>query len=202
MKRILGFLYFIFCKIFFKLYCPVKVSGHHHLPKTPFILCSNHNSHMDTPVLMIATGMSFNRFGMIAAKDYFFDHRWRKWFGMIMNLIPFNRDISRTSLINDISACQHFVKHKERHLIIYPEGTRSITGEMRSFKRGPAMIAQQLAMPLVPAYIEGTFDAMKKGQFFPKARKIHVKFGKPILAGADKKQITHLLENEIKELKN
>lgn len=201
MKRMLGFLYFLFCKIFFKFYCPIKVYGYANLPKTPFILCSNHNSHMDTPALMIATGIPFSRFGMVAAKDYFFDNRWRKLFGMIMNLIPVNRKVSRTSLMNDISACQHFVKHKEGYLIIYPEGTRSMTGEMQTFKRGPAMIAQQLAMPLVPAYIEGTFESMGKGQFFPKSKKIHVKFGKPIIPSEDKKQVTKLLENEIKILK-
>ncbi len=204
MKRITSYLYFLFCKFFFRFYCPLKVDGREHIPSGSFILCSNHNSHMDTPALMLATGMSFNQFGMIAAKDYFFDHRWRKIFSTIaMNLIPIDRKISPHSLAKNILACKQFVKKGKKNLIMYPEGTRSSTGEIQPFKRGAAMIALELAMPLIPVYIEGTHEAMRKGNRFPKPGKINVKIGKPISVdeNKDKGELTTLLENTIKQLK-
>ncbi len=202
MKKIVSYLYFLFCKFFFKLYCPLTIQGRERLPDTPFILCSNHNSHMDTPVLMLATGIPFNQFGMVAAKDYFFDNPWRNLiFNMAMNLIAINRDVSRTSLMNNITACKQFVENEGKHLIIYPEGTRSLTGEIQSFKRGPALIALKLGMPLIPVYIEGTYQSLRKGYYFPRFQKIRVHIGHPILANTDKKQMTEQLENSIKQLR-
>ncbi len=146
--------------------------------------------------------MAFNRFGMVAAKDYFFDNPWRnKIVNSLMNLIPIDRKVSRLSLAENISACKHFVESGQRHLILYPEGTRSMTDEIQPFKRGPAMMALKLAMPLIPVYIEGTYQVMRKGQCFPRRGKINVKIGKPIIACKDKKQVTELLENSIKKLK-
>jgi len=202
MKRLISYCYFLFCKFFFKFYCPLKVDGQEYLPKTPFILCSNHNSHMDTPVLMLATGLPFKSFGMVAAKDYFFDNRLRKAIvNAIMNLIPIDRKVSRESLSNNIAACKNFVENRGHHLIIYPEGTRSLSGEIQSFKRGPAMIASELAMPLVPVYIDGTYQSLGKGSFFPKLGKIYVRIGPPIFATQDKNKITQLLEDSVKQLK-
>lgn len=198
----MSYFYFLFCRAFFKLYCPLKVEGRENLPAGSFILCSNHNSHMDTPVLMLATGMPFNQFGMLAARDYFFDNPWRnRIVNFLMNLIPIDRKVSRASLVKNISACKHFVEKGRRHLIIYPEGTRSLTGEMQPFKRGPALIALELAMPLIPVYINGAYQSLGKGQRFPKLGKISVRIGKPIIANKDKKQVTELLENSVKKLK-
>jgi len=157
---------------------------------------------MDTPVLMLATGMAFNQFGMLAAQDYFFDNPWRKRIvNFLMNLIPIDRKISRSSLAKNISACKHFVENGRHHLIIYPEGTRSLTGEIQPFKRGPALIALELAMPLIPVYIHGAYQSLCKGRYFPKYGKINVKIGKPILPNKNKKLVTELLESNVKKLK-
>jgi len=201
MKKIAAYLYFVFCRIFFSIFCPLKVHGRENLPARCFILCSNHNSHMDTPVLMLATGIPFSQFGMIAAKDYFFDNSWRKMTaGIAMNLIPIDRKVSRQSLKKNISACKNFVENNEGYLIMFPEGTRSLTGDMQPFKRGAAMIALALAVPLIPAYIDGTYLSMRKGQIFPRFRKIHVRIGKPIFASHNRSRLTELLENSIKDL--
>jgi 1-acyl-sn-glycerol-3-phosphate acyltransferase len=51
---------------------------------------------------------------------------------------------------------------------------------MAEFKKGPAMIATELGIPIVPAYIDGTFAAMPKGSRFIRPRGIHVRIGRPI----------------------
>jgi len=175
-----GFYYF--CKMFFKWYCPLKVKGQENLPATPYILFSNHCSHLDTPVLMLATGKTFGHFSMIAAKDYFFDnHRRYSIVNKLMNIISIDRNPTKRSLKNDIEACKHAVQDKQQNLIIYPEGTRSITGDVQSFKSGVAMMAVELGIPLVPVYINGTFDTLGKGNNFPKPGKISVMIGKSIM---------------------
>ena len=58
----------IYCKTVFKVYCPLKIVGQERLPKSRYLLCSNHQSHMDSGVLMAATGKPFSKCGMVAAK--------------------------------------------------------------------------------------------------------------------------------------
>ena len=171
----------IYCKILFKIYCPLTVTGRENIPNSSFIFCSNHNSHMDSGILMVATGKSFKNFAMMAAKDYFFDNSNRKSFlNTLMNLIPISRKASMKEMINYLVACKEFLKEGDKVLIFYPEGTRSLTGKMGSFKKGPAMTSVELKIPIVPAHISGTFNAWPKGRVFMKPTKINVIIGEPI----------------------
>lgn len=172
--------FYLFCRLFFKLYCPIKVKGTHYFPASSFILCSNHCSHMDSVVLVQASGLPPSSFGMVAAKDYFFDQTRYKIFNKFLNLIPMSRKCTKSLLLENLSICKYFINQGNRYLIIYPEGTRSLNGLMGSFKRGIAMIAIELGIPIVPVYIQGTYHAMPKGSYFPKPGTIHVVVGKPI----------------------
>ncbi len=171
----------IYCKILFTVYCPLTVKGKENIPSSSFIFCSNHNSHMDSGILMVASGKPFKDFAMMAAKDYFFDNVKRKNFlNTLMNLIPINRHSSMKEMVDFLVACKEFLKDDNRVLIFYPEGTRSLTGKMGSFKKGPAMTSVELNVPIVPGYIKGTFDAWPKGKIFMKPTRIHVNIGEPI----------------------
>ena len=152
--------------ILFKIYCPLTVIGRDRLPQSSFVFCANHNSHMDSAVLMIAANRGFNTFGMMAAKDYFFENSIRKYFmTLFMNLVPVERKSKdRKAMIEGLAACREFMKDGRRSLIIYPEGTRSRTGKIASFKKGPAMIATELGVPVAPAFIKGTQEAWPKGR--------------------------------------
>lgn len=171
----------IYCKILFEIYCPLQVIGRENIPRSSsFIFCSNHNSHMDSGILMVASGLPFNNFAMIAAKDYFFDSNKRNYLNLLMNLIPIERDADRKSMIEYLAACREFTKNGNRNLIVYPEGTRSLTGKMQSFKKGPAMISAELGLPIVPAFIKGSFKAWPKGKIFMRPSKLTIRIGKPI----------------------
>lgn len=179
--RFIKKLFEIFCKTVFASYCPLTVEGAKNIPATSFIFCSNHCSHMDSGVLMGASGMPFKQFGMMAAKEYFFSNTIRRvLLNLLMNLIPIDRKTNHVTIVESLSACREFVKNGNRNIIIYPEGTRSLTGKMGRFKKGPAMIATELGIPLVPVYISGTYRAMRKGSRFIKPARIHVRIGKPI----------------------
>jgi 1-acyl-sn-glycerol-3-phosphate acyltransferase len=210
--RLIKKIFEIYCKILFTLYCPLKVLGRENIPDSSFIFCSNHNSHMDSGVLMTASGLPFKNFAMMAAKDYFFDNEKRKYYlNLLMNLIPVDRNANRRSIIEYLAACREFTKNKTSILIIYPEGTRSRTGEMQVFKKGPAMISAELGLPIVPAFIKGTFQAWPKGKIFIKPRRIIIKIGNPIFPKdfnlshnnskfSVYKDITKELEKRVREL--
>lgn len=206
-RPLFGFVFFLFCKFFFKFYCPLHVKGRENLPTQPFILCSNHASHMDTPVLMLATQLPFSLFGIMAAQDYFFDNSVRRGIvRSLMNIIPISRTSSKYSLAQNIETCKQFIMKKNGCLIIYPEGTRSCDGEIHSFKRGVAILAKELNLPIVPVYIQGTYQSLGKWHVFPKPKKIHLTIGKPVdlitLGAQDNVRVlANQLEQIIKNLK-
>jgi 1-acyl-sn-glycerol-3-phosphate acyltransferase len=194
-----------FARGLFRFYCPLHVTGRHHVPSTSFIFCSNHASHMDSIALMTATGLPFNRFGMLAASDYFFSSALvHRWFSGMVQLIPISRSPGPTSLQRTLALCRRFLDGQDRSLILFPEGTRSVTGEMGSIKRGVSLISTELGLPIVPAYIEGSGALMPKGRVFPAPGRVGVHIGAPIVPGTgrDHDAVTRRIEDSIRALKN
>ena len=49
------------------------------------------------------------------------------------------------------------------HMLVYPEGTRSLDGRLSTFKKGPFFLAQETKAPIIPVAISGTQSMMRKG---------------------------------------
>ncbi len=169
----------MFCKTMFKVYCPLTVAGLENLPEPPFLICSNHASHMDSTMLMAATGYPFKKIGLIAAKDYFFDQSHRFYLHFLMNLVPIARGTGARAIKDSIIACRSFLESGGYALIIYPEGTRSVSGNTARFKEGAAIVAHDLDLPMVPACVIGSHETLPKGAYMIRPTKIGVRFGKP-----------------------
>lgn len=167
-----------FCKTIFRLYCPLSVTGQENLPEPPFLICSNHASHIDSTMLMAASGLSFRKVGLIAAKDYFFDQSHRFYLHYMMNLVPIARGTGSRAIKDTIVACRSFIDNGGLALIIYPEGTRSMDGKIAKFKEGAAMLAHDLDIPIVPACVVGSAECLGKGSYFIKPTKLSVHFGR------------------------
>ena len=170
-----------YCRFMLTVYSPLTTVGRHHLPEHPFIFCSNHCSHMDSVVLMASSGRSFDEFALVAAKDYFFHKHANRiqYLQRLMNLIPLDREPTQTGLKENIRLCRTFVQGG-RSLIIYPEGTRSPDGQLRPFKKGAAMLAVELDLPLVPAYVYPTFKRWPKGKRFLRPGPVRCHIGEPL----------------------
>jgi 1-acyl-sn-glycerol-3-phosphate acyltransferase len=192
-----------FARAVFVLYCPLRVVGREHLPPMPFILCSNHASHMDAIALMIATRQPFGRFGLLAASDYFFSNALvHRWFSSLVRLIPIDRARGGAGLSRTIALCRDFLAPRDRGLILFPEGTRSQSGEMAPFKRGVALIAAELGVPIVPAYIDGPAALMPKGRLFPAPGRVTVRIGPAIAPlAAEHDVFVRTVEASVRSLK-
>lgn len=174
----------IYCKTVFTIYTPLTVTGREKIPDTSYIMCCNHNSHMDVALLMAASGKGFSHFGMLAALDYWFYSRLKRFLAnIVMNLIPIDRKSQgeRSFTLNDtITLCRDFMKLGNRSFVMFPEGTRGTPGEIRQFKKGPAIFAIKLNVPIVPLYIHGSHKAWPKGKFLMCPSLIKIEIGDPI----------------------
>lgn len=189
-----------FCRFFLKTYFPLTVSGKKHIPRdNSFIMVSNHNSHIDTGVLGVASGIDFTRLAMLAARDYWFENRIRRSIVyFFFNLIPIERKIRRdrhyrSSFRLTTNFCKKFLNQDRSAVIIYPEGTRSKDGEIQNFKTGMAKLAVAMNVPVVPVYIRGTYQAFSRHSWFPKPTKILAVIGKPLYPPVQKKSSKEIL---------
>jgi len=200
-----------FCRAFFTCYCPLGVAGQRQLPCSPFIICSNHTSHIDSAVLMTASGLPFSAFAMLGASDYFFaPSRTRFVVSRFMNVIPIDRQAQHKSLGRSLAMCEEFLQRMHGNLILYPEGTRSCGGELQTFKKGAGLFAVELGVPVVPAHIEGAHRILAKGRLMPRPGPVTVRFGEPItfksnqfdprLGRGPRRAAVELLEQRIRAL--
>ncbi|MGA7565280.1 MAG: lysophospholipid acyltransferase family protein [Terriglobales bacterium] len=201
-----------FCRAFFTLYCPLKIAGRNQLPASPFIICSNHTSHVDSAVLMTASGLPFSAFALLGASDYFFNS-WRATFSVsrFMNVIAIDRHAQHKSVRRSLAMCEEFLQRRHGNLILYPEGTRSVNGEMQTFKSGAGLFVVDLGVPVVPARIDGAHNVLAKGTFMPRPGPVSVRFGEPIVFDSNQFDIrrgrgcrraaVELLEERIRGLK-
>ena len=142
------------------------------------VLVANHSSHLDAPVLLEALGpRRRRRIAIAAAADYFFDVWWRAApSGLVIGTFPLERRGTAGASASSQLLADGW------SLVMFPEGGRSYTGEMRPFKKGAAYLALEAGVPVVPIALRGTYDAMPPKRNWPvKGRPpIHVTFGEPL----------------------
>jgi len=158
-------------------YVRVHGRGEHQIPKTGgFLLAANHSSHLDSPAILTAVG-DRRRVWTAGAEDYFFDTRLKRLvFGQLLDTIPFDRHADGVA---GLRRCSQALRIGDG-LLLYPEGTRSLTGEIQPFKIGVAVLAIQLGVPIVPVYVHRTFDLLPKGRKIARPGVVAVTFAEPI----------------------
>ena len=130
---------------------------------------------------MIVLGKRVHDLHPVAAKDYFFRNRLWSWMSRtFIDAIPFDRQAYMTESLGLAVA----LLRQNHSLVFYPEGGRSITGDMQPFKAGIGLLALESGASIVPAYISGSFAALAKGKAIPRRRPILVRFGAPIVVEA------------------
>ena len=162
----------------YRYYIGFQYEGIERVPKEgPFIVVANHTSHLDTGALLVILGDHAECLHPVAAKDYWFRDRFWSWVSRtFIDAIPFDRNANLSESLRLATA----MLRNKHSLLYFPEGGRSVTGEMQSFKAGIGVLALDSGAPIVPANITGSYQAMAKGRRFPRRHRISVRFGTPI----------------------
>jgi long-chain acyl-CoA synthetase len=157
----------------------VAVHGLDHLPQHgPFVLAPNHNSNIDPYVLAAALPYAVLRQTYWAGSiDMFYSNAAMRLFSRVGQVLPVagagTIDV-RSSLAFALAALQ-----REHNLIWFPEGRLSPNGELLPFRQGLGIVLHHSPVPVVPVYIQGTHQAMPRGQFIPRPHPVTVTIGQP-----------------------
>ncbi|HEY0094940.1 MAG TPA: AMP-binding protein, partial [Archangium sp.] len=153
----------------------VKVTGKPFIPMNRnFLVIANHTSHLDMGLVKVVLGEQGERLTTLAARDYFFDTALKRaYFENFTDLIPMDRHGSlRESLRMAGNALRQGF-----NLLIFPEGTRSPTGELLEFKPTLGYLALTYGVDVLPIYLKGAFEALPKGRMVPKSRELEAHIG-------------------------
>lgn len=147
----------------------LNVRGGNNLPKKgPCIIIANHNSHLDTLVLIsMFSGKTILKISPVAASDYFLRNKILAWISLnLFNIIPLNRKVSKSEQERFNNLLNERIQN-DGIIIIYPEGTRGEPEKMTTFKAGIAHIAKMYPeVPVIPVYMEGLGMALPRSEAF------------------------------------
>ena len=145
---------------FFRLFFRIEGHGMENIPEGPCFLAPNHESKLD-PFLVLSylDKSSLKKTFSYAKKDHV-NSRARKFVASNSNVIVM--DISK-NLKESILKMAEVVKQGKK-ILIFPEGTRTLSGEMGEFKKTYAILSAELNIPIVPVAISGAFAAMSSGK--------------------------------------
>ncbi len=198
----------VFLRAGLKIHYRMAAEGIEHVREGgPFVFTPNHTSHFDTLAVMAAIpGRDVHYTFAVAAKDYFFNKTWKAAAArLLINALPFDR---KARIEESMERCEN-VLERGGSLVIFPEGTRSPTGQIQDFKPGVGrLLAGREKVKAVPVYIAGAHDILPKGTKVPRGLGVQLKiyFGEPISfegVGATPdayRQIALKLQSEVERL--
>ena len=180
----------------------LEIIGEHNIKDNKnYIFAPNHSSFMDFPVLFVA----INKYLVFVAKK---ELKKIPIFKSILNVSGFIFvDRNNTSdAIDSLNELKSDIKNTPRSVVVFPEGTRSSSNQLQSFKKGAAVLSINTGLPIIPVYIMGSFDWWDTKNFRKNSNKIVVNFGKPIITEnkqyEDRENITNSIKKEITKLQN
>ncbi len=181
-----------------RTYNRLSVRGLENLPANgPFIIAPNHLSFIDAPAIMSAIPWRQGVQTFFLGATVYFGRPITSRIAKIIQVIPVDME-TRLYAALQLSA---YVLKKRKILCVFPEGTRSRDGKIREFKKGVAILARELNIPLVPVAVRGSYQVLAPGRIFLRPAKVTVNFGKPVYPGGmDYDAIVKKLHDEVVKL--
>jgi long-chain acyl-CoA synthetase len=188
----------LFLKLFFRTYGRLTFRGEENLPPNgPYLITPNHLSNADAFALTAALPFFVNSQVFYLGDTKFFGGPVSSRIARYIQVIPVDME-SRLYNALQLSA---YILRQGKVLCVFPEGSRSRDGNIKDFKKGVAIIAKELNVPLVPVAITGTFGMMRPGQLYPRPGRVTITFGKAFQPGTMAyEEITKKLYGEVVKL--
>jgi 1-acyl-sn-glycerol-3-phosphate acyltransferase len=167
----------------------------------PAIIVANHNSHLDTMVLISLFPLRLlKKIRPVAAEDYFLRNRWLAWFALnIIGIIPLKRH-SRNSKDEPLAGCNKAIEANDI-LLLFPEGTRGEPERLTTFKSGVAHLAHRHPeVPVIPVFMQGLGKALPRGECVLVPVVCDVVVGKPIFCHGSRREFMEQLEERMQQL--
>jgi 1-acyl-sn-glycerol-3-phosphate acyltransferase len=185
-------------KSFFRL----RVEGRENFPKTgPFMIVANHVSYLDPPLV-----------GILPDRQVFFMAKSELFKAPVV--APIIKGLGAFPVVResaDMKAIRYSISLlKEGKIVgIFPEGTRSETGDVQEGELGIALLVKQAKVPLVPCHLNGTYHPVHFKGIIPVFNRVTVTVGRPMTfdesiegsTGKEKmKNFTAMVMNQLKQL--
>lgn len=169
--------------LYYLLFLPLlrlEIRGIGNLPaRGPYLVCPNHQSYLDAFVLVSALPFGLFRRMFFVGYSFLFTSRLMKLAARLTNIVPVDPD---AHLLRAMKAGAAGLR-RGMILCIFPEGGRSYDGKLQDFKKGAAILARELGVPLVPAAIDGTHAVWPRDSLRIRPHKVRITFGAPIPPG-------------------
>jgi len=193
MNKVLSWFCYIFLKPIVNWLLIKEVRGLENVPKRNFILVSNHTSYLD--IIFDAYLSVPRRFRFIGQIEGF--KIPLKWVIAALYFISGVISLNRKEENSREGAVKKAIEILKRGdiLIIYPEGRRSLTGEIEEGKPGTAKIFLKTGVPILPAAIKGAFELLPPHGKLKIKRIVKINVGRPLFFEKEFKEAQNLDEN-------
>ncbi len=159
-------------------YLSLECRGTEYLPQQgPYLIAANHLSHLDAPCVLLALKGHAAGLSLAVPRAYAAQvSSWTRLSHALLNAVPVDR---REGFSPSVGRLRQALGPR-RPLLVFPEGSRSIGGRLQPFKPGVGLLALELGVPVVPAHIRGTYEALPKGNSRPQRQPVRLRFGPPL----------------------
>ncbi len=176
----------------------LSVRGLDSLPRDgAYLVCPNHQSYLDG--LLVASAMPHPVLRRMVSLGWpvVFGRRGVKGLvARMTNCVPIDPDANlRRAMIVSAAALK-----RGKVVLIFPEGGLTWDGNLQPFKKGPAILAAEFGVPIVPVAVDGSFRVWPKGGRGIRPSKVTLTFGSPIAAIGSAETLTEKLESELRRI--
>lgn len=171
----------------------LKSRGVSNIPKTGgALLVCNHQSMLD-PVLF---GVHLPRkLNFVAKAELFEKHKAFTWLIRSLGALPLHRGQA------DLAAMRETINRLKSGMLVtlFPEGTRTLDGEVRPLQPGVGLLVKRAQVPIIPAVVDGSFEALPPNARYPRPHPIRLLYGPPLpIDGLKPDQIVPLLDKTLR----
>jgi 1-acyl-sn-glycerol-3-phosphate acyltransferase len=153
-----------------------KVEGLNHIPTSPCVIISNHESYLDFLLLGYVLKRKANKDFRFWAKTKVIQHSIWKIYSNLFNTIEVNESGNFRKL-NELSL--QALSNGE-YVCIFPEGRRTRNGDLQKFKVGYLRLASENGVEVVPVFLENTYETWPTHRSFPSIKRCKITFHPPL----------------------